>query len=213
MRDLFGKRGAAAPAEPSTVDLELKFEPGFAVLEGGGVRLRIRRSDLELLTKRESLALRFDTAATPGVGVFDQAAIAKASRIAHLLGHGLAFPQVAKLLGEDDQPLRQFYSWAAVQPAWRDAPATAERKRLADGDLIPAVQELRNGLVQLPNGKLADARTLSPLEQKFKRVHAADLARRLRTDGLAAAALALGVEKAGLAEWIDGHADIMGALR
>jgi hypothetical protein len=218
---LFGKGDGeqeATPAAPvATIDLALKFEPGFAVLEGvPGVRLRIARPDVEVLIGKGSAARKFQEAESPAHGgPFDQAAIDKTAKIAWLLGHGLELGQVARLFGEREPAVRAYYSWGINSPGWTGGgPASDARAKLAEGDRVRSTAGLAGGTV-INSGRLVSALTGIPVEEKFVRLNASDVFRALRTakDNLQDAAKALQVSVDDLSSWTEKNADLLAALR
>ena len=202
----------AAPAGPATIDLALSFEPGYAVLEGGGLRFRIAQADAETLVGRKTAtARRFEEQASPARGVFDQG---KTAKIAHYLSHGLDLSQIAQIFGEPSTVTREYYGWAISQGAWNDGPARDERLKLAEGDRVRSTAGIVGGTIN-NGGVLVSCLTGVPVQQKFARLNGIEVAQALRVSGgnVKDSARELMVDADDLTGWLERNAEMMAVLK
>ena len=195
-----GEAAKAAPALGGAYDLVLGFETGYLTLTAGGMRFRLEREDVGRLADREWLARAFENAG-PSMArrEFDKPAAEESARIGRLLGHGLTFDRIAKLLNEDEKTLREFYGWSCSHPQSNTEFALSERRRQAALDILKLTAER----IGLDGQRIEEARLCGR-----------DVLRLLGPAGdVKAAAKALGVNVADLEKWLADNAAMLQALR
>lgn len=190
------KKGEQDPAE--VFDLSLSFESGFMILSAGTFRFRLRREDVALMANPSALERAFDGAGKRvNQRIFDGPAIEKYCKIARFLGHGLMLGNIASILGESEEEIREFYNWALSQNPAGASTATAEYKRQADLDILPSLPERKN--------------RLGFEKVETVRLNGRQVKQLLAQDGIDAA-VALGVERADLDQWLKDNSAMMALI-
>ena len=190
---LFGKHGEGEQvAAPIDVRLGLCFEDeNDLIIDAEGRRFRIAWEDMTaLVEKRKPVKKEIP---------FDGPAIEKFIRLERLLGHGLDFGRIGKLLGESPDEVRTFYGWAHSRPTVHDSPVKFERAR----QTTPDVLALTVAQVGPDGGRIEEARLC-----------ARDVLRLMGADGdTKVAAKSLGVSAEDLGAWLESNANLMAALK
>ena len=180
----------------AAVDLKISFEAEHLVLTGDGLKLRISKEDLGLLLDRDVVRRGFeDASGTLTRRIFDAEAIEKFVKIGRLL-QWLDFARIGKLIGESEDELRGFYTWALNEKASRGEPVQSARQRVNASDIIP----------------LATPRLLrGDVVQKEIQIDAFLVKRLLAQDGINAAT-ELGIAAGDLDKWLEDNSAMMALI-